>query len=159
MSIKITGSGSSVKISGPTKLIAEALLPPNTSVPEIATPIGFPTVAFQLSGTGSNVLNNVAWYSFTLSDTTNVQLDTIGSNNGQDLDTMIALYDSAGTYLEISDDDGGGSGWSLINTVQDAGTYYLAVSYFNLTSGDSFTATTNNQSVLDPIILNAAVIP
>ena len=68
--------------------------------------------------------NNIAWFQFTLSGLSNVNLDTFGSGI---LDTVLALYDSSGAIVGQNDDCGSPTSFqsclTLTNLVSDT---YLA---------------------------------
>ena len=78
-----------------------------------------------------NIVQNVAYYQIYLPGGIPViNFNTIGSNNGNPLDTMIGVFDSVGNLLGY-DDDSGGSGWSSLNLSNlVAGTYFVGVSLF-----------------------------
>ncbi len=69
----------------------------------------------------SNLGNDEDWFSFTLTSTQVVDIDTSGST-----DTYGRLYDSAETLLEFDNDDGSGSNFG-ISRLLSAGTYYVQV--------------------------------
>lgn len=88
---------------------------------------------------GSNVVNNVAWYSVVFdSIVSSVQFDTRDSR----YDTMLGVYDSTGNLIGFNDDvDGGNTTSLLILDNLAAGVYYIAVGLypttFNATNFDA----------------------
>ncbi|WP_109507989.1 pre-peptidase C-terminal domain-containing protein [Nocardioides speluncae] len=79
-------------------------------------------------GTAGTGTNDFDFYKLTVPAGASVVADTSGSASGTD--TLVALYDAAGTLL-AQDDDSGPSVFSLLtHRVDTAGTYYLAVAGF-----------------------------
>ena len=130
--------------------------------------------------TGSTELagREVNWLRFTLDAAVDIggtrflDIDT----NGSTMDTHIGLFDSVGTYLSISDDDGGDGLDSALtfgsidptgrdtnpagspNNGNDgglaAGTYYLALNFFPATYNTPFIATSTNGGVGGTYVYN-----
>jgi PKD repeat protein len=125
--------------------------PPSTPV-SFATPISLPTSNLCVSEPGlTNVLNNVAWYSITLTSTTSVTFDTSGSTPGTD--TMIGVYNSDGNLLGADDDSGPGYLSSLTLNNLLAGTYYIAVGYYYVQFGFNNWNAVGDSPVTDDCII------
>ncbi len=96
-------------------------------------------VAVPSFSTGTLGDDEVHWYTFTLGGATpDFSVDTLDCA----IDTELGLFDDAGTLLAQNDD------WYGLRVLQskiemglDAGTYYIAVSTYNTTFGEPWTAT------------------
>jgi hypothetical protein len=94
----------------------------NTSLTDTADP----STCAGWSGGGHD-----AWFTFTLSASSAVHLDT----NCSDYDTVLYIYDGSCSGSEIEcDDDGGIGGASQIDATLPAGTYYVALDGYYDTS-------------------------
>ncbi len=132
----------------------------NTAPAPSPTPFGNAILTYGdgTSSTSSSPIataaDTVQWFSFDVGEVLGVPpenpidlgdvegfsfIGTINSPIGDDVDTEIALFDDAGNLISTNDDAFGGSVFqSLLNTRNQAGTYYLAVSGFNAAFSDGF---------------------
>ncbi len=96
---------------------------------------GTPT-AFACGDTGLGevmIADDDDWWSFTLTSDQNVMIWTSEGSAGQ-IDTILDLFDSTST-LVTSNDDGGPSTLSLIETSLTAGTYFINARAFSANTG------------------------
>ncbi|MBI4581228.1 MAG: choice-of-anchor D domain-containing protein [Planctomycetes bacterium] len=79
-----------------------------------------------------HVGDDVDWVKFTLSQTSNVTIETDGSSG--DTEIILSGPDNPATFIEYDDDDGNGSFSRIFRSGGDAlapGTYYVAVNEYN----------------------------
>ncbi len=131
-----------------------------------------------LTGTTQIVGREVNWIKFTLAGAVDiggtrfVDIDT----NGSTMDTHLGLYDDAGNFLAVLDDDDGAGLQSALsfgsidptgrdtnplgtaNNGRDgglaAGTYYIALNFWPATYGSPFVATTTSGGIGGEYIIN-----
>lgn len=114
--------------------------PPLGVIP-IADPSSFYEPTVPAGGTG-----DVQWYSFTLTETHWVNIDTSPSTGPPD--TELVLYDGAGNILAQNDDDPtSGLASSRIIAQLAAGTYYICVGMYEITALPDCDASSNTANV------------
>ena len=119
------------------------------------------TIGAGTSSTGHSIFptGDQDWYRFTTAATGTVIIETSGPSG----DTVMDLYQSDGTTLIASDDDGGNGTFSRISRSLSAGTYYVRVTSFSSLSsipnynirltGPSGATTPPTPAGLSPILL------
>jgi len=96
--------------------------------PPAATAVNVPS---QVDGTLD--AGAVDWYSFSLTETLDLDINTLLSTGIGD--TELGLYDVDGNLIASNDDWGGGGYLSQILATLDAGDYYVALGGYNTTFG------------------------
>ena len=125
--------------------------------------------SFNITGTLPDSDPNALWFSFSLDNDSFVSLDTAGSTDfGGELDTILALYDQAGSRLEFNDDCGGtpfGPPFTscVSRTLTAAGgLYYAGVALFGAEFGETafgFTSVDGDGDVILNIQVSAVPVP
>ncbi len=162
-----------------TLFLAAGLMAPATALaqPATFTDLGTLTPGVPVTGSApvSTTTDQVSWFKFTLaspvrrSDLTFLEIYNGTVSGGGSTDSELALYDAAGTLIQVDDDDGAGvssalsfgagSGTFLPSTTGTpvcgngrdrdlpAGDYYVGVAYFSRTWNNGFVFSTSTTTL------------
>ncbi len=101
-----------------------------------------PEVAVPSETDGYMESQEVDWYSFNLTETTEIDINTLLSTGITD--THIALYDAMGNVITVNDDAASGGTLSQILETLDAGKYFVAMCGYYAYFEDGFDAIGGN---------------